>query len=99
MTLTELVAWAWEETVPVHENRTNLLIHLAAVPAFGIGHVMVVVGVPQRRGHALERQQVHAFASPKDFVRRLYAEQFCNFWRFLFSGGWYASFKRNRGAP
>jgi hypothetical protein len=43
-------------------------------------------------GHSLERQQVPPFTGRRDFVRRLYAEQFCNFWRFLFSGQWYASF-------
>ena len=29
-------------------------------------------------------------------LRRLYVEQFCNFWRFLFSGGWFASLKLSR---
>lgn len=43
-------------------------------------------------GHSLERQQVPPFTGPRDFVRRLYAEQFCNFWRFLFSGQWSAHF-------
>lgn len=113
MTFGELVAWAWRETPPVHENRTNLLIHLVAVPIFALGHVVVAIGilawsawlvvsgvalvvlslVAQKQGHALERQPVHTFASGKDFLRRLYAEQFCNFWRFLFSGRWYASFR------
>jgi hypothetical protein len=113
MTFRELVAWAWRETPPVHENRTNLLIHLVAVPTFAVGHLAAAIGillwsawpvalgaglvvlslVAQKRGHALECQEVHAFASGKDFVRRLYAEQFCNFRRFLFSGRWYASFK------
>lgn len=59
------------------------------------GVVLAVIPlVLQRRGHALERQPVHAFASTKDFVGRLYAKQFCNFWRFLFTGAWFASFKR-----
>jgi hypothetical protein len=48
----------------------------------------------QKGGHAFERNQVHAFASTSDSIRRLYAEQFCNFWRFLFSGPWYASYQR-----
>jgi hypothetical protein len=52
--------------------------------------------VAQRFGHSLEDNQVHAFAGAGDFIRRLYAEQFCNFWRFLFSGQWYASFKASR---
>src|SRR5262245_58433472 len=58
-----------------------------------LGVLCVVVSlVLQRVGHSLEGQQVHPFSSGRDFVRRLYAEQFCNFWRFLFSGQWYASF-------
>jgi hypothetical protein len=47
----------------------------------------------QKFGHSLEENPVHPFAGPRDFVRRIYAEQFCNFWRFLLSGQWYASFK------
>jgi len=50
----------------------------------------------QKYGHSLEHNQVHAFTGAADFMRRLYAEQFCNFWRFLFSGQWYASFKASR---
>jgi hypothetical protein len=44
-------------------------------------------------GHSLERQQVHPFTGPRDFLRRLYAEQFFNFWRFLFTGQWYSTFR------
>jgi hypothetical protein len=54
---------------------------------------VVVSLVLQKRGHALEATPVHPFLGPRDFVRRLYAEQFCNFWRFLFSGQWYAAYK------
>ena len=50
----------------------------------------------QRIGHSMEPQAVHPFAGPRDFVRRLYVEQFCNFWRFLFSGGWFASLKASQ---
>ena len=54
---------------------------------------IVVSLVAQRYGHSLEHNQVHAFTGTGDFLRRLYAEQFWNFWRFLFSGQWYAGFK------
>jgi hypothetical protein len=47
----------------------------------------------QQFGHSLERTPVPPFTGPRDFLRRLYAEQFCNYWRFLLSGRWYASFK------
>jgi hypothetical protein len=53
----------------------------------------------QRFGHSLEENPIHPFAGPRDFVRRIYAEQFCNFWRFLFSGQWYASFKAHAKNP
>ena len=52
---------------------------------------VVVSLVLQKYGHSLEQDQPPPFAGPRDFVRRLYAEQFCNFWRFLLSGKWYAS--------
>ena len=57
---------------------------------------IVVSLAAQRYGHSLEHNQVHAFTGAGDFLRRLYAAQFCNFWRFLFSGQWYASFKSSR---
>jgi hypothetical protein len=58
-----------------------------------LGLLCVVVSlILQSVGHSLERQPVHPFTGSRDFVRRLYAEQFCNFWRFLFSGQWHARF-------
>ena len=50
----------------------------------------------QKFGHSLEQTPVHAFTGAADFFRRLYAEQFCNFWRFLFSGQWYASLRASQ---
>ena len=111
MSFSELLAWAWRETPPLHRHRANLLIHLFAVPLFVIGHGLVVVGifkplfipvallciavslVLQKFGHSREQTSVPPFTDFRDFARRLYAEQFCNFWRFLFSGQWHASFK------
>jgi len=53
----------------------------------------------QNFGHSLEANKVHPFTGWRDVLRRLYAEQFCNFWRFLFSGHWLKSFRaRNRNA-
>ena len=64
-----------------------------------VGLLCIVVSVVlQGVGHSLERQQVPPFTGGRDFVRRLYSEQFCNFWRFLFSGQWYASFA-SRSSP
>ena len=111
MSLGELVAWAWEETPPVHRSAVNLLIHIVAVPMFVIGHVLLLGGLLEARyaaaglvcivasvllqgiGHRIEPRPVHPFEGPKDFVRRFYVEQFCNFWRYLFPGGWYSSLK------
>ena len=59
------------------------LVAIALASIFGS---LILQGV----GHSLERQQVPAFTGARDFLRRLYAEQFCNFWRFLGSGQWYA---------
>jgi uncharacterized membrane protein YGL010W len=58
----------------------------------GIGFIVLSLTL-QRLGHAMELQAVHPFAGPRDFIRRLYVEQFYNFWRFLFSGGWFASLR------
>ena len=63
--------------------------------AVGISCIVVSLAL-QRLGHAMEPQAVHPFEGPRDFVRRLYVEQFWNFWRFLFSGGWFASLKVSR---
>ena len=61
---------------------------------FVAGLLCVAVSLSmQRYGHSLERNQPPPFAGSRDFLRRLYAEQFWNFWRFLFAGHWYASFK------
>ena len=62
------------------------------------GGVSIVVSIAlQRLGHSMEPQPVHPFEGPRDFVRRLYVEQFYNFWRFLFSGGWLASLRGRSG--
>ncbi len=117
MSFSELVAWAWRETPPVHRNPKNLVIHIVAVPLFVLGHALVLGGAlasgwlavagvlcifvsvaVQGFGHSLKGQHVPPFTGWRDFLRRLYAEQFYNFWRFLFTGQWYSSFKqRNDG--
>ena len=50
----------------------------------------------QKYGHSVEEVEVHPFLGPRDFLRRVYAEQFYNYWRYLFSGQWYASLKASR---
>ena len=65
----------------------NLWISLAGI--FSI----IVSLLLQNFGHSLEANRVHPFLGLRDFLRRLYAEQFCNFWRFLFSGKWFLALK------
>jgi hypothetical protein len=58
----------------------------------GLGCAVVSLAL-QSVGPSLEKVAPPPFEGARDFVRRLYAEQFCNFWRFLFSGHWYASLR------
>jgi hypothetical protein len=75
-----------------------LLATFAAGPrSLAAGGACIVVSIVlQRLGHGMERQPVHSFGGPRDFLRRLYVEQFYNFWRFLLSGGWFAALKASR---
>ncbi len=59
----------------------------------GLGCVVVSLAL-QNYGHSIETVRPPPFLGPRDFIRRLYAEQFCNFWRFLFSGRWYESLRQ-----
>lgn len=48
----------------------------------------------QGKGHELETSQPAGFEDAWDFVRRVAAEQFVTFPRFVFSGGWYRNFRQ-----
>ena len=81
-----------------------VLGHVLLIAAFIVNRWLLAAAIAsiavslaaQKFGHSLEQRQVHAFTGGSDFIRRLYAEQFCNFWRFLTSGQWYANFKAGR---
>jgi hypothetical protein len=87
--------------------------HILLLAAIFIKWWLAIAGVAfiavslwlQKIGHSLEQQPVIPFESLGDFVRRLYAEQFLNFWRFLLTGRWYAALRSRdgtthpRGAP
>jgi hypothetical protein len=81
-----------------------VLGHVLLVAGFLVNPWLLVVAIlsvavslaAQKYGHSLERDQVPPFTGSTDFLRRLYAEQFCNFWRFLLSGRWYASVQASR---
>ena len=40
-----LLAWQWQGYPRYHQNRTNLLLHLVAVPLFLLGTVALIAGV------------------------------------------------------
>lgn len=70
-----------------------LLLLLIGVPgAFAMlfwAAVLIALSLfAQARGHALEAIEPEKFADAGDFVRRLAAEQFINFPRFVLSGHW-----------
>lgn len=106
-----LVDWGWQVTPLLHGDRLNLLIHLFAVPAFVAGHLLPLTGVLgvlpggglvilslalQFVGHRREAVHSPPFRCVGDFLRRLYIEQWLNFWRFLFSGGWLRALGKGR---
>ena len=40
-----LLAWQWSDYPAKHRSRVNLLLHIAAVPAFQLGSLLVVWGI------------------------------------------------------
>lgn len=82
MSPSELLAWAWRETRPLHKNHTNRLIHLFAVPLFIIGNVLIFAGVISIRGFSLQR--LYASSLPwrfKNMAIRWSGRQFIRSWR------------------
>ena len=47
MTPAELLAWQWSGYPRNHASRTNLLLHIVAVPTVLLGNVALVVGLVQ----------------------------------------------------
>ncbi len=45
MGIVEFFQWQWSGYGQAHQNRTNLLIHLLAVPAFIVSAACLVVGI------------------------------------------------------
>ena len=107
----DLIRWQWDGYPDFHKNKTNLRIHIVAVPMF-IGATLslvsslvsmhwmyaassavtaVVAFLAQGIGHKRESSPPIPFDGPLDAIRRILAEQFINFPRFLFSGGWRAA--------
>ena len=47
MNIGELLRWQWDGYPRYHQSRTNLLIHIVAVPLFLLGTIGVVVAIVQ----------------------------------------------------
>jgi hypothetical protein len=108
VTFPELLEWQWRDYADKHRNRSNLLIHIVAVPVFllsilalaialaslsvldGLFAVLLMGGslFAQGQGHDLEGAPPTPFAGRIDAARRLIAEQFVTFPKFVWSGGW-----------
>jgi hypothetical protein len=71
-----------------------LLFKFEVARAFFAVVLMGVSLFAQSRGHALETRPPERFTSGKDAVRRLLAEQFVTFPRFVLSGGWSDNLQR-----
>ena len=77
----------------------GLLLLLLGVPG-ALGMLLwaaVLMGgslFAQSRGHALEAVPPDRFSSIKDFARRIAAEQFITFPRFVLTGGWYENLRK-----
>ena len=111
-TFSELLDWQWSHYPENHRNRTNLLIHIVAVPLFWVGAInfvfpLVFLGLihalggavlmalslfAQGKGHEMEQNPPLPFASVRDYVRRVLAEQFVTFPRYVLSGGWWRAY-------
>ena len=45
MTVAQLLKWQWQGYAKYHQNRTNLLLHIFAIPLFILANVLTVVAV------------------------------------------------------
>ena len=41
----ELLAWQWSDYPQKHQHRTNLLLHIVAIPVFMAGTVLLLAGI------------------------------------------------------
>jgi len=45
MTVGQLLTWQWQGYARYHQNTTNLLLHVVAVPLFIVANVLLIVAV------------------------------------------------------
>ena len=75
---------------------------LLSSPMYGVrsavsGLVAMIVPIAlQGRGHKGESVAPVPFLGPMDFVARFFCEQFINFPRYVFSGGWAKAYRQAR---
>ena len=86
--------------VPLFQAGTLLLVYSAlqrAAVVVGLSVACVVVSLAmQGRGHRLETEPPAAFGGAGDLIRRIVAEQWVTFPRFVLSGGWYRNLKATK---
>ena len=69
-----------------------------SLPALALGLLCMGMSMAlQGRGHRLEAEPPEPFAGPGDIARRILAEQWITFPRYVLSGQWWAALTR-RGA-
>jgi len=118
MKISALLRWQWSAYLNYHASRTNLFIHIAAVPMFLLANISLIVSLfelslfralisliamvfafgLQARGHSMEKNPSVPFSGPGNALARIFLEQWINFPRFVFSGGWFRSLQ-NSTAP
>lgn len=74
-------------------NVVTAVLFEGAMHALGAAILVGLSLFAQGRGHEMEALQPEPFTTIWEFVRRIVAEQFVTFPRFLVSGGWYANLK------
>jgi hypothetical protein len=107
-----LLAWQFRDYAERHQDKLNLWLHLfiagvlaAAVNLLALSLVGVLVSLAfaalaflvQGLGHRREPMAPQPFDGPLDFLRRIFAEQFITFPRFVLSGGWMRNVTRRAG--
>lgn len=45
MTLAQLMQWQWKDYGSYHQHRTNLLLHIVAVPLFLLGSLLLLAAI------------------------------------------------------
>jgi phage terminase small subunit len=68
------------------------LVFAGLVHALGGAILMAVALFVQAKGNELESRTPEPFKDARDYVRRVLAEQFVTFPRFVISGGWWRNF-------